>query len=48
MSIQARDGASRDTLLAVADCAMAAWDKLTGNLAMTDDFPAWAMPDCPG
>jgi AcrR family transcriptional regulator len=26
MSIQARDGASRATLLAVADCAMAAWD----------------------
>jgi AcrR family transcriptional regulator len=29
MSIQARDGASRDTLLSVADCAMAAWDGLT-------------------
>jgi hypothetical protein len=29
MSIQARDGASRDTLLAVAACAMAAWDGLT-------------------
>ena len=28
MSIQARDGASRKTLLAVADCAMAAWDGL--------------------
>jgi AcrR family transcriptional regulator len=28
MSIQARDGASRDTLLAVARCAMAAWDGL--------------------
>jgi hypothetical protein len=28
MSIQARDGASRETLLAVADCAMAAWDGL--------------------
>jgi AcrR family transcriptional regulator len=28
MSIQARDGASRATLLAVADCAMAAWDGL--------------------
>lgn len=28
MSVQARDGASRDTLLAVADCAMAAWDGL--------------------
>jgi AcrR family transcriptional regulator len=29
MSIQARDGAARETLLAVADCAMAAWDGLT-------------------
>ncbi|MPY91376.1 MAG: TetR family transcriptional regulator [Luteitalea sp.] len=28
MSIQARDGASRETLLAVAQCAMAAWDEL--------------------
>ena len=28
MSIQARDGASRKVLLAVADCAMAAWDNL--------------------
>ncbi len=28
MSIQARDGATRNTLLAVADCAMAAWDGL--------------------
>ncbi len=28
MSIQARDGASRKVLLAVADCAMAAWDGL--------------------
>ena len=28
MSIQARDGASRKALLAVADCAMAAWDGL--------------------
>ena len=28
MSIQARDGASRDTLLTVARCAMAAWDGL--------------------
>jgi len=26
MSIQARDGASRATLFAIADCAMAAWD----------------------
>ncbi|TKT80070.1 TetR/AcrR family transcriptional regulator [Aquamicrobium sp. LC103] len=29
MSIQARDGASRETLLAIADGAMAAWDRLT-------------------
>ena len=29
MSIQARDGASRETLLSVADCAMAAWEGLT-------------------
>jgi AcrR family transcriptional regulator len=28
MSIQARDGASRKALLAVADCAMTAWDSL--------------------
>jgi AcrR family transcriptional regulator len=28
MSIQARDGVSRKVLLAVADCAMAAWDGL--------------------
>lgn len=29
MSIQARDGASRETLLSIADCAMAAWNGLT-------------------
>ncbi|WP_275288591.1 TetR/AcrR family transcriptional regulator [Halomonas elongata] len=29
MSIQARDGASREELLGVADCAMSAWDSLT-------------------
>jgi AcrR family transcriptional regulator len=29
MSLQARDGASRATLLAIADNAMAAWDSLT-------------------
>lgn len=29
LSIRARDGASRETLLSVAGCAMAAWDKLT-------------------
>jgi AcrR family transcriptional regulator len=28
MSIQARDGASRETLLAIADCAMAGWHGL--------------------
>jgi hypothetical protein len=33
MSIQARDGASRKTLLAVADCAMAAWDGLISRNA---------------
>ena len=30
MSIQARDGANRETLLAIADGAMAAWDRLIG------------------
>jgi AcrR family transcriptional regulator len=29
LSIQARDGASRGTLAAIVDCAMAAWDRLT-------------------
>jgi AcrR family transcriptional regulator len=29
LSIQARDGASREALQAVVDCAMAAWDRLT-------------------
>lgn len=29
MSIQALDGASRDTLLAIAGCAMAGWEELT-------------------
>ena len=29
MSIQARDGAGREALLAVADCAIAAWNALT-------------------
>lgn len=28
MSIQARDGASREALLAIAECAMAAWESL--------------------
>lgn len=31
MSIQARDGASRETLMSIADCAMAGWDVLTGS-----------------
>lgn len=31
MSIQARDGASRESLLAVARCAMAAWDGLVST-----------------
>ncbi len=31
MSIQARDGASREALLSIADCAMAAWDRLVGD-----------------
>ena len=35
MSIQARDGASRKVLLAVADCAMAAWDGLVLGHAST-------------
>ncbi|WP_104202829.1 TetR/AcrR family transcriptional regulator [Billgrantia saliphila] len=30
MSIQARDGASRETLLAIADCAMSGWEALVG------------------
>lgn len=28
LSIQARDGASRETMLAIGDCAMASWDAL--------------------
>lgn len=28
MSIQARDGATRETLLAIADCAAAGWDAM--------------------
>ena len=31
MSIQARDGASRDALRAIADSAMTAWDAVTGR-----------------
>jgi AcrR family transcriptional regulator len=34
MSIQARDGASRKALMAVADCAMAAWDSLASARAV--------------
>jgi AcrR family transcriptional regulator len=33
MSIQARDGASRETLQAIAEGAMAAWDRLTAHSA---------------
>jgi hypothetical protein len=29
ISVQARDGASRASLMAAVDCAMAAWDSLT-------------------
>jgi hypothetical protein len=36
MSVQARDGASRAELLAVAEAAMASWDALTGGR------PGWA------
>jgi AcrR family transcriptional regulator len=31
LSIQARDGASRETMHAIVDCAMAAWDGLTAQ-----------------
>ena len=31
MSLQARDGADRQTLLAIAECALAAWEALTGS-----------------
>jgi AcrR family transcriptional regulator len=33
MAIRARDGASRKTLNAIVDCAMAAWDQLAGKTA---------------
>jgi hypothetical protein len=33
MAIRARDGASRKTLSAIVDCAMAAWDKLAAKNA---------------
>lgn len=45
MSIAARDGASRDTLLAVADCAMAAWDKLA--ISTDSSTSAGTSPDRP-
>ncbi len=32
LSLQARDGASPQTLIAIVDCAMAAWDGLTGQI----------------
>ena len=31
LSIQARDGAPREALLATVDCAMAAWDAMVGT-----------------
>jgi hypothetical protein len=31
LSVQARDGATRATLDAISDCAMACWDRLTGR-----------------
>lgn len=34
MAIQSRDGASRKTLNAIVDCAMAAWDKMAEKNAM--------------
>ena len=37
MSIQARDGASRATLLAIADCALAAWDGLVSSKQGADE-----------
>jgi hypothetical protein len=36
LSIQARDGASRETLGAIVDCAMAAWDELTKQRTSVD------------
>ncbi|GGG49206.1 TetR/AcrR family transcriptional regulator [Chelatococcus composti] len=37
MSIRARDGATREELLSVADCAMAAWDRLTSTASRNRD-----------
>lgn len=34
LSLQARDGASREMLIAIVDCAMAAWDGLTGQITV--------------
>jgi AcrR family transcriptional regulator len=36
LSIQARDGASREILGAIVDCAMAAWDELTKRRTSVD------------
>jgi hypothetical protein len=38
LSIQARDGVSRETLLAIADCAMAGWENLVsaGGTAVSE------------
>lgn len=33
-SLQARDGAAPDTLVSIVDCAMAAWDGLTGQITV--------------
>jgi AcrR family transcriptional regulator len=45
LSIQARDGASRDALQAVVDGAMAAWDTLVGASAGADARPAGGVND---
>jgi hypothetical protein len=39
MSIQARDGASRQTLEAIARAALAAWGPLTRGAAKADEEP---------
>jgi hypothetical protein len=40
LSVQARDGASREELDAVVDCAMAAWDALTTAAPAGSPAPA--------
>ncbi|HET8728916.1 MAG TPA: TetR/AcrR family transcriptional regulator [Alphaproteobacteria bacterium] len=44
MSIQARDGASRDTLLAIAACAMAGWERLVPNPGQPPPGPSERPP----